>query len=102
MNLPRIVILLSMYIIEVSLKLTPMPLSVQRKTLEDAQTVYDRILETMRETMRSGNPTLLELTCEHQTEKKLTVASTEISAVQLYEKSGSAMTGKRPGFAFGE
>jgi len=89
---------LSMYIIEVSLKLTPMPLSVQRKTLEDAQTVYDRVLETLR----SGEPTLLELTCEHQTEKKLTVISAEIAAVQLYEKSGSAMTGKRPGFAFGE
>jgi len=55
-----------MYIVEISLKLTPMPFSVQRKVLEDAQGIYDRVLEAMR----SGTPQLLELTCEHQPEKK--------------------------------
>ncbi len=83
-----------MHIIELSLKLTPVPLSVQRKSLEDAQGVYDKVLEAMR----SGNPQLLELTCENQAEKKVTVVSAEIAAVQMYEKSGSGMTGRRPGF----
>jgi hypothetical protein len=87
-----------MYIVEISLKLTPMPFSVQRKVLEDAQGIYDRVLEAMR----SGTPQLLELTCEHQPEKKVTLLASEITAVQFYEKSGSAMTGKRPGFAFAE
>jgi choline dehydrogenase-like flavoprotein len=87
-----------MYIVEVSLKLTPMPLSVQRKTLEDAQAVYAQVVEAMR----SGSPQLLELTCEHQAEKKLALLSGEIASVQVYEKSGSAMTGKRPGFAVAE
>lgn len=87
-----------MYIVEISLKLTPMPFSVQRKVVEDAQDLYDRILEAMK----SGTPQLLELTCEHQPEKKVTLLTSEITAVQFYEKSGSAMTGKRPGFAFAE
>ncbi|MEY2978740.1 MAG: hypothetical protein ACO31I_07610 [Prochlorotrichaceae cyanobacterium] len=87
-----------MYIVEISLKMTPMPFSVQRKAMEDAQSVYDRLLEAMQ----SGTPALLELTCEHQAEKKLTLRTSEITAVQVYEKSGSAMTGKRPGFAFAE
>jgi hypothetical protein len=87
-----------MYIIEVNLKFTPMPLSVQRKSEEDAQGVYQQVIQAME----SGSPKLLQLTCEHQPEKKLAVVCTEIASVQMYEKSGSAMTGKRPGFAFAE
>jgi hypothetical protein len=87
-----------MYIIEVSLKYTPMPLSVQRKSSEDAEAVYAKVVEAMR----SSNPKILELTCEHQADKKVSIVSAEIASVQVYEKSGSAMTSKRPGFAFGE
>lgn len=87
-----------MYIIEVSLKYTPMPLSVQRKAQEDAETVYKAVVDAMR----SNNPKILELTCEHQPDKKVSVVSAELASVQVYEKSGSAMTSKRPGFAFVE
>jgi hypothetical protein len=72
-----------------------MPLSVQRKSEEDAQKVYQEVLEAIG----SGNPALLELTCEKMPEKKITVKTSEISAVQISQKSGAAATGRPPGFA---
>ena len=86
-----------MHIIEISLKFTPMPMSVQRKEAEDAEAVYKQVLEAVN----SGSPSVLELSCEHQTEKKLALLTSEIAAVQTYEKSGATTGGKRPGFAFG-
>jgi hypothetical protein len=84
-----------MYVIEVSLKFTPMPVSVQRKEQADADAVYNQVLGAMR----SGQPAVLELTCEHQAEKKVALLSPEIAAVQVYEKSASGLAGRRPGFA---
>jgi hypothetical protein len=83
-----------MYIIELTLKNTPMPLAVQRKSAEDAEAVYQQILGEMR----SGSTQLLELTCERQPDKKLAVFSNELCAVQIYEKSSAASSGKAPGF----
>lgn len=85
-----------MYIIDISLKLTPMPMSVQRKSAEDAQAVYEQVIAAMR----SGNPQILELTCEHVPDKKISLLSSEICAVQMYQKAGTAAaSGKAPGFA---
>lgn len=85
-----------MYIIDVALKLSPLPVSVQRKSGEDAQAVYQQILEAMR----TGNPQILELTCEQVPDKKISVLSSEICAVQVYQKSGTAAaSGRAPGFA---
>lgn len=86
-----------MNIIEISLKFTPMPMSVQRKEADDAQAVYQQVLDAIK----AGSPSVLELTCEHQPEKKLALLTSEIAAVQTYEKSGATSGGKRPGFAFG-
>ncbi len=49
-----------MYVIEILLKNTAMPMSVQRKTVEEATTVYQQVLEAMK----SGDRNLLELTCD--------------------------------------
>lgn len=85
-----------MFIIDLSLKLTPMPISVQRKSAEDAEAVYRQVLEAMR----TGNPQILELTCEQVPEKKISVLSSEICAVQMYQKSSTAAaSGRAPGFA---
>ncbi len=54
-----------MYVIEIVIKSTPMPMSVQRKTVEDANSVYQQVLSAVR----SGGNSLLELTCERQPEK---------------------------------
>ncbi|NJP09239.1 MAG: hypothetical protein HC866_06910 [Leptolyngbyaceae cyanobacterium RU_5_1] len=84
-----------MFIIDVTLKSTPVTLSVQRKATEDAEATYQQILEAIR----SGDRTLVELTCEHQVGKKVSILSNEISAVQVYEKSATATaSGRPPGF----
>lgn len=84
-----------MFIIDIALKNTPAMLSVQRKTVEDAETLYKEVLSVMQ----SGNPVLLELTCEKQPDKKIGVLVSEISAVQLSEKSGAgSSSGRPPGF----
>lgn len=82
-----------MFIIDLSLKYTPLPLSVQRKTEDEAHAVYREIVEAMH----SGNPKILELSCSQQPGKKISVLSSEITAVQVAEKSGAA-TGRVPGF----
>ena len=84
-----------MFIIDVTLKNTPVTLSVQRKTEEDAKAVYQQVLAAMQ----SGSPTTLELTCEQQAGKTIAVLTSEISAAQLAEKTGSATaSGRPPGF----
>ncbi len=86
-----------MFIIDVTLKSTPITLSVQRKTAEDAEASYQQVIEAMQ----SGEHRLIELVCEHQTGKKVSILGSEITAVQLYEKSGAGTaSGKTPGFNF--
>ncbi|MBF2036845.1 MAG: hypothetical protein IGR92_15570 [Leptolyngbyaceae cyanobacterium T60_A2020_046] len=84
-----------MYTLEVNLKQTPMPLSVQKKTLEDAQADYRRLSEAIAGS--SGG--VLELTCDQMPEKRITLLASEVVAIQIYEKSGTASSsGKAPGF----
>ena len=70
-----------------------MPLLVQRKELGDAQRVYSEVVDCIQK----GNQRLLELTCEKVEDKRITVLVSEITAVQIYEKTSSS-TSKRPGF----
>ena len=84
-----------MYCIELTIKLSPMPLVVQRKEHEDAQRLYAEVIDSIQK----GNQKLLELTCEKLEDKKITVLVSEISAVQIYEKTSSSSTTKRPGFS---
>jgi len=84
-----------MFIVDISLKSTPVSFSVQRKEAADADAVYRQILEAIR----SGNPKILELTCERQPDKKVGILSSEISAVQIAQKDGTtAASGRPPGF----
>jgi hypothetical protein len=83
-----------MFTIDILLKMTPMPVSVQRKETEDAESLYKEITEAMQ----SQTPKLLELTCEKQPEKKIAVFSNQISAVIISQKSGAAAAGRPPGF----
>ena len=85
-----------MYVIELALKLSPFPLSVQRKEIRDAEALYQKV----RQCMEKGHPRLLELTCEKVEGKKLTVLVQDIVAVQIYEKTSATGGTKRPGFSF--
>lgn len=82
-----------MFTIDLTLKNTPFPLSVQRKEAKEAEAVYKQIMEAMR----SGSPDVLELTCDQKTEKKVAIRASEISGVQMSQKDGAA-TGRPPGF----
>ena len=85
----------SVYVLELSLKLSPMPIAVQRKELADAQALYDHV----RQVLDSGHPRVLELSCEKEEHKRISLLSSEIVAVQIYEKSAIGGGSKRPGFS---
>lgn len=84
-----------MYIIDLALRNTPAMLSVQRKEKDGAEALYQQVTDAIK----TGNPVVMELTCDQQVGKKFAVLVSEISAVQLSEKSGSGMgSGRVPGF----
>lgn len=84
-----------MFIVDVILKNNPMPISVQRKSIEDAKALYQQVLEALR----SASSATVELTCEQQVGKTVCVLVNEIAAVQMSEKTGSATSsGRPPGF----
>ena len=84
-----------MYVIELAIKMSPMPVSVQRKEQADADALYQQI----RQALENGQPRLLELTCEKVEGKKVTLLVSEVLAVQLYEKASATGGSKRPGFS---
>jgi hypothetical protein len=83
-----------MYTVEVTLRGTPLSLAVQRKELSDAETLYQSIVNSIKTTA----PSLLELTCEKETDKKIGVLVSEITAVQVSEKGGGPSKGGFTGF----
>jgi hypothetical protein len=85
-----------MYVVELSLKLSPMPLAVQRKELADAQELY----ASVRQALEGQAPRVLELSCEKEPDRKVSLLTSELVAVQIYEKSAAGSGGKRPGFSF--
>jgi hypothetical protein len=91
----RFIKITPMYTIDLTVKNSPLPLSVQRKSEEEAREVYDRVLNAIR----SGSSELLELTCDKIPGKRVAVLASEIAAVQMAEKTGTSTTGKAPGFA---
>ena len=84
-----------MFTIDLMLKNNPVPLSVQRKAEEDAIALYQEI----KSVLGSEPSQILELTCDRQPEKKVAIATSEIAAVQISQKSGATGTGRAPGFA---
>ena len=85
-----------MYVIELALRMSPVPVSVQRKEHGDAEALYQQI----RQALEQGQPRMLELTCEKGEGKKVTGLISEVLAVQLYEKTAATGGSKRPGFSF--
>ena len=84
-----------MYTLELTIKLSPLPLIVQRKEHGDAKRLYSEVIDTIQK----GNKRLLELPCEKVEDKRITVLVSEIIAVQIYEKTSSSGSSKRPGFS---
>ena len=84
-----------MYSIELTIKLSPLPLIVHRKEHEDAKRLYSEVIDSIRK----SNQMILELTCEKIEDKKISVLVSEITAVQIYEKTSSGGSSKPPGFS---
>tara|TARA_Y100000589_G_scaffold319297_1_gene347676 strand:- start:694 stop:957 length:264 start_codon:yes stop_codon:yes gene_type:complete len=84
-----------MYTLELSLRYSPFPISIQKKEYDDVL----RIFQEVKNSMRENNSSLIELQCEKINSKSLAVLSNEIIAVQIYEKSAIAGGTKRPGFS---
>ena len=84
-----------MYSLELSLRYSPFPISIQKKEYEEAKRIYDEI----KEFMKRDNSQLIELNCEKISDKLVTVRSEEVISVQIYGKSSVAEGAKRPGFS---
>ncbi len=85
-----------MYTIELTLRFSPFPLSIQKKEYETALNVFNDIKHKMND---QNNNNLIELNCEKIKDKAITVLVKEIIAIQIYEKSATAGGSKRPGFS---
>ena len=77
-----------MYSLELSLRYSPFPISIQKKEFDDVKRIYDEIKTAMNETLESSN--LIELSCDKVQDKLITVKAKEIISVQIYEKSSVA------------
>ena len=86
-----------MYSLEISLRYSPFPLSIQKKDYEDVKRIFDEIKDIMNGT--NQNSPLLELSCEKVKDKLIIVLAKEVISVQIYEKSAVAGGSKRPGFS---
>ena len=86
-----------MYSLEISLRYSPFPLSIQKKDYEEVKRIYDEIKDFM--TGDNQNSTLIELSCDKVQDKLITVLAKEVISVQIYEKSSVAGGSKRPGFS---
>ena len=86
-----------MYSLELSMRYSPFPLSIQKKEFEDVKQIYDDIKNAMNENVESSN--LIELRCDKVQDKLIAVKAKEVVSVQIYEKSSVAGGAKRPGFS---
>ena len=86
-----------MYSLELSLRYSPFPISIQKKSYEDVKRIFDEIKNCMKD--NGNNSKLIELKCEKVQDKLIAVLSKEIISVQIYEKSSVAGGSKRPGFS---
>ena len=86
-----------MYSLEISLRYSPFPVSIQKKEYDDVKKIYEEIKDSMRG--NNEEVTLIELQCEKVQDKLITVRASEVISVQIYEKSSGASGNKRPGFS---
>lgn len=84
-----------MITIDLLVRYIPVPLSVEKKEESEAEAIYQKILQAME----SGTPTIVELTCDKQTDKKIAVLSSQITGVILSRKDGTSKGSNVPGFA---
>ncbi len=85
-----------MFTLELTLRYSPFPISIEKKEYDDVLRVFEQIKNAMRDNTDS---VLIDLTCDKMESKSIAILSREIIAVQIYEKSAIAGGSKRPGFS---
>tara|TARA_Y100001933_G_C18708951_1_gene442390 strand:- start:38 stop:304 length:267 start_codon:yes stop_codon:yes gene_type:complete len=85
-----------MYTIELTLRYSPFPISIQKKGYEETLNIFNEIKNIMSDPNTNN---LIELNCEKMKGKIISVLGREIIAIQIYEKSAIAGGSKRPGFS---
>jgi hypothetical protein len=83
-----------MFTIDIVLQDIPLPISVQRKEAEAAESLYQELMAAMG----SHSANLIELTCDKDEDKKVAVKGNLICAVSINKKSGGMAEGRVPGF----
>ena len=86
-----------MYSLELSLRYSPFPVSIQKKDYEDVMKIFNEIKYCMNDIENSTK--LIELRCEKVKDKLVVVRAQEVISVQIYEKSSAAGGAKKPGFS---
>ena len=85
-----------MYTIELTLRYSPFPISIQKNDYAQALNIFNDIKSMMRD---QNNNSLVNISCEKMKDKSVAVLAREIIAIQVYEKSALAGGSKRPGFS---
>ncbi len=83
-----------MFSIDITLKYVPFPVSVQRDDEARAREIYAEI----KAALTSPTPIVIELTCDKDTDKQVSLLSDQIGAVILSKKTGGGAGGRVPGF----
>ena len=78
-----------MYSLELNLRYSPFPISIQRREYNDVKCLYDEIRDSISGDRDDSD--LIELKWEKVQDKLI--------SVQIYEKSSVAGGSKRPGFS---
>ena len=86
-----------MYTLELNLRFSPFPITVQKKEYVDVKNIYDQIKDFMND--NTNKAPYIELNCDKVQDKLVSVLTKEILSVQIYEKSAVAGGSKRPGFS---
>ena len=86
-----------MYSLELSLRYSPFPISIQKKEFDEVKRIYEEIKNSMNLNLESSH--LVELRCDKVQDKLIAVRAQDIISVQIYEKSSVAGGAKRPGFS---
>jgi hypothetical protein len=82
-----------MFILEFTLK-GPTTLSIQKKEQAEAESAFQMLVSALK----GDNDGLIELTCDHQTNKKVALLGSSVLSVQMYEKTSGGAGGRAPGF----
>ncbi len=85
-----------MYTIELTIRYSPFPISIQKKEYEQALNVFNEIKNIISDPNTNN---VIDLHCEKMKGKTVSVLAREIIAIQIYEKSAIAGGSKRPGFS---